>query len=134
VLGELQAITYNEWLPALLGSGLGAYRGYDPNVNPSISNKFATAAFRFGHSIVGTDIEFLDNAGNQVGETLSFADAFFNRAAVKVNRIDPLLMYLSRGPAQELDTKVVGELRNMLLAVPGSTVRLDLATLNIQRG
>src|SRR5262249_40203253 len=35
VVGELQAITYNEWLPALLGPGaLRPYQGYNPNVNP----------------------------------------------------------------------------------------------------
>src|SRR5262249_35622235 len=84
-IAELQAITYNEWLPALLGSGIGPYTGYNPKVNPSISNEFATAAFRMGHSLVGSDVEFLDNDGNEVADGLSFADAFFNPGAVKAN-------------------------------------------------
>ena len=134
VIGELQAITYNEWLPALMGSGLGAYAGYNPAANPGISNEFATAGFRFGHSVVGADIQFLGNNGVQVAPQLSFADAFFNPAAVRANGIDPLLKYLASDPAQELDTKVVDELRNMLLDVPGASVRLDLAALNVQRG
>ena len=33
-----------------------------------------------------------------------------------------------------MDTKVVDELRNMLLTSPGSTAALDLAALNVQRG
>jgi len=45
VAGELQVITYNEFLPALLGSNsLRPYSGYDPNVNAGIANEFSTAA------------------------------------------------------------------------------------------
>ena len=133
VIGEIEAITYNEWLPALLGSGLGGYTGYKAGVNPGISNEFATAAFRFGHSVVGADIEFLGNDGTAVAPALSFADAFFYPEAVQANGIDPLLKYLSSDPAQEVDTKVVDELRNLLVTVPGATVKMDLAALNIQR-
>ena len=31
---------------------------------PGITNEFSTAAYRFGHSAVGNDVEFLDNNGN----------------------------------------------------------------------
>ena len=58
-----QHITYNEWLPIVLGSeymaeldilpvSYGYNNKYDPKINPSIVNSFATAAFRFGHSLV----------------------------------------------------------------------------------
>ena len=37
VIGEIQAITFNQFLPSLLGpNALTAYRGYNPNVNPGI--------------------------------------------------------------------------------------------------
>ena len=134
VIAEVQAITYNEWLPALLGTGgVGPYRGYNPNVNPSISNEFATAAFRFGHSIVGDDIEFLANDGTEIADSLSLRDAFFNPAVVKANGIDPILKYLASDPTQEVDTKVVDDLRNFLFGQPGQG-GMDLAALNIQRG
>ncbi|MCA9147333.1 MAG: hypothetical protein KDB05_31365, partial [Planctomycetales bacterium] len=50
VIAELQSITYNEFLPSLLGrNALSEYRGYDATVNPTIANEFSTAAYRFGH-------------------------------------------------------------------------------------
>ena len=43
----IPAITFNEFLPALLGEGaISEYSGYDPSVNPGISNVFSTAMTR----------------------------------------------------------------------------------------
>ncbi len=42
VIAELQSITYNEFLPALLGeNALSEYNGYISKVDPSISNEFS---------------------------------------------------------------------------------------------
>jgi len=54
VIGEIQFITYNEFLPAM-GVNLAAYQGYDPNVDASISNEFAAVGFR-GHSQIHGEI------------------------------------------------------------------------------
>src|SRR5207302_1485570 len=76
---EIQAITYKEWLPAMLGpNALPAYQGYNPNVNPGIANEFSTAIFRLGHSLLGEDVEFLDNKGLPVHDEVSLSEAFFN--------------------------------------------------------
>ncbi|HYT92262.1 MAG TPA: peroxidase family protein [Gemmataceae bacterium] len=133
VIGELQAITYNEWLPALLGRSLPAYRGYNPSANPGIANEFSTAAFRLGHSLLGDDVEFLDNNGQPVAEEVPLSEAFFNPPLLTANGIDPILKYLSSDPASELDTKVVNSVRNFLFGPPRAG-GFDLASLNIQRG
>ena len=52
---EIERITYTEFLPAL-GVQLHAYHGYDPKVDPAITNEFATVAFR-AHSMVHGEFE-----------------------------------------------------------------------------
>jgi hypothetical protein len=134
VIAELQAITYNEFIPALLGEGaLPRYRGYNARVNPGIANEFSTAAFRLGHSLLGADVEFMDNRGQEVHEEVPLREAFNNPALVVETGIDPILKYLASDPAQELDNQVVDEVRNFLFGQPGAG-GFDLASLNIQRG
>ncbi|MGE3817830.1 MAG: peroxidase family protein [Isosphaeraceae bacterium] len=134
VIGEIQAITFNEWLPALLGPGaIAPYQGYDPSVNPGISNEFATAAFRLGHSLLGDDVEFLNDAGLPVAEEIGLKDAFSNPDLIRALGIDSVLKYLASDPASELDTMVVDGVRNFLFGPPGSG-GLDLVSLNVQRG
>jgi hypothetical protein len=131
---EIQAITYNEFLPALLGRGaLDRYTGYHPGVNPDIANEFSTAAFRLGHSMLGDDVEFLDNNGNDVRDELALANAFFNPGVVKETGIDPVLKYLASDKMQEVDNQVVDGVRNFLFGPPGAG-GFDLASLNVQRG
>ena len=134
VIAEIQSITYNEFLPALLGNGaLTPYRGYKAWVNPGIANEFSTAAFRFGHSAVGNDVDFMDNDGNEVADEMSFAQVFFNPPVLQQTGIDPILKYLASNDMQEIDTHVVDPLRNFLFGAPGQG-GMDLASLNIQRG
>ena len=55
-----------ELIPALLGkNALPKYQGYNPYVNPGIANEFSGAVFRLGHSMLGDDIELVDNDGTR---------------------------------------------------------------------
>ncbi len=55
VSAEQQYITYNEFLPDL-GVKLSPYRGYDPAVNATLGNEFATVGYR-AHSMIHGEIE-----------------------------------------------------------------------------
>lgn len=135
VTAEIQAITYNQFLPALLGEeALGPYTGYDPTVNPGIANIFSTAAYRFGHSMLSSELLRLDETGNVADEgNLSLRDAFFSPDELTENGIDSLLRGMAAQQAQEIDNMVIDDVRNFLFGPPGSG-GFDLASLNIQRG
>ena len=58
VAAELQAITFREYLPALLGGTehIPPHQGYNKSVNVGMSNIMATAAFRWRHNRVNRPI------------------------------------------------------------------------------
>ncbi|XP_033693957.1 peroxidasin homolog isoform X5 [Tursiops truncatus] len=138
---QVQHITYRHWLPKVLGEVgmkmLGEYRGYDPGANAGISNAFATAAFRFGHTLVNPLLQRLDENFQPVAHGhVPLHKAFFSPfRIVNEGGIDPLLRGLfgvpgkMRVPSQLLNTELTERLFSM-----AHTVALDLAAINIQRG
>jgi hypothetical protein len=132
----IQAITFNEFLPALLGeASFPEYNGYNPELDASISNEFSTALYRFGHSMLTSLILRLDSDGNEIPEGhLALRDAFFSPDRVlHEGGIEPILRGLATQYMEEVDTRLVDEVRNFLFGPPGSG-GFDLASLNIQRG
>ena len=129
---QMQAITYHEFLPLLLGTeALEPYDGYDSEVDPSISNEFSMAAYRFGHTMLSPSLLLVDRSGDE--REVSLLEAFFNPSMLMEEGISGLLRGLVRQQAQAVDPLVVDEIRNLLFGPPGSPGR-DLAALNIQRG
>ncbi len=135
VTAEIQAITYNEFLPALLGVGsLDKYTGYDETVDPSIANIFSTAAYRLGHSMLSGELLRLNNDGTGIDDgNLALRDAFFAPDELIDNGIDSILLGAASQVAQNIDNLIVDDVRNFLFGPPGSG-GFDLASLNIQRG
>jgi hypothetical protein len=132
---EIQHITYDEFLPHLVGNAIGRYHGYDRSVDPTISLEFAGAAYRFGHSIVSNETERVDNLGAVTGPELGLKDTFFLTPAEFADGggADGFLRHLGSDPSQAMDARIVDDLRNFLVDAAGG-VSMDLAAINIQRG
>ena len=129
----LQSIVYNEWLPAM-GIHLEHYTGYDPTVDPSISNVFSAAAFRMGHTLLNSNIMRIGNDGNVIPEgNVTLQEAFFRPSLIQQGGISPLFKGMGVQVEQNLDGKIVDDVRNFLFGPPGAG-GLDLAAINIQRG
>jgi len=135
VTAEIQAITYNEFLPVLLGpQAIRPYHGYDPSVNPGIANIFSTAAYRFGHSMLPSELLRLNDDGSVIeAGNLSLRSAFFAPQELVDQGIDSVLLGAASQESQEIDTQIVDDVRNFLFGPPGAG-GFDLASLNIQRG
>ena len=129
---EMVNITYSEFLPHLLGAdAIKPYHGYDPTVDPRITEEFAGAAYRFGHSIVSNEISATSNLGAFTSEQTLAQSFFEDTATFDATGADGLLRHLSGDLANPLDAHIVDGLRNFLVDPPDG---MDLAAINIQRG
>ena len=132
----IQAITYQEFLPAL-GISLRPYSGYKTTVRPDLANTFATAAYRLGHTMVADEVLLLDNQCHEIepGE-IDIIDVFWEPQLVVKYGIDVLIKGAAAHDQYQTDTKITNVLRNFLFGDENDTTRfgIDLGSLNIQRG
>ncbi|NTS75558.1 peroxidase [Catenovulum sp. SM1970] len=144
VTGKIQKITYQDWLPAL-GIQVSEYQGYQFDVNPAISNTFAAAAFRFGHTMLPNNLAILqsDNSpatmisrGRVFNGEIPLINAFFNPELVAEYGANYFLKGLAETSQQQVDIHLVDAIRNLLFFDHTGTAIFgnDLAMLNIQRG
>ncbi|XP_071090838.1 thyroid peroxidase-like [Haliotis cracherodii] len=134
VVAELQVITYNEWLPQILSAngvanynlGLGNYN-YNSSLDPSLSNVFSTAAFRFGHSMVPENLTI----GSEVVDT----GDLFKRTKYVINSLDDVISSFLGAAGERADAWYVDGMRQRMFEEDSDTKDgFDIVSLNIQRG
>jgi hypothetical protein len=139
---EVQYITYTEFLPSV-GVQLPRYRGYDPQVNASVSNEFATVGYR-AHSMVHGefDVDFdpgdftaaqlaaFNKQGIKITDTpedhaltVPLDIAFFNPDLVHSIGEDKVLAALSAEREYHNDEQIDETMRSVLFRVPKPTAK-----------
>jgi len=133
---EIQFITYTQFLPAL-GIRLAPYEGYQPSVNPGLSNEFAVVGYRAHSMIHGefdtsvpagtyTDAQLaafaaqqivVEPDGDQVKLEIPLAAAFGNPDLLQNLGLGPVFQSLSQRQ-YENDEQIDNALRSVLFQVP----------------
>ncbi|XP_062573135.1 peroxidase-like protein [Saccostrea cucullata] len=150
VIAELQHVTYNEFLPAVLdnfhmtsfnlrSSPFGHANVYSPQIDPRTINAFGVAAYRMGHSLVRNTVGHDRGVGGvqsfPVSQHFERPDLMFN------NGYEYMARWMSREPKSRGDRFLVDGIRNRLFEFPpvdgmhpSETLSFDLGALNVQRG
>jgi peroxidase len=147
IAAGVQHVMVNEFLPLLLGhkhiadyqfkpaANGGYWQGHDPRVTISTGTAFASAAFRYGHSMIEGTIRRMDPKSGALikSELLRF---LFKRPFMfyEPGAVDQLIAGMLLSPAEHTDPFVSEELSGHLFQPPKAKFGHDLAAINIQRG
>ena len=146
ILGaEMQVVVFGQWLTALLGKTTverdrlalrPEFDSYDAKADPGVRNSFATAAFRYGHTMLQGVLDLFDVATERKSGEFELRDSFFDTAEYQRNGGDgfnEILLGLTLQSGQGRDRFVETALTAFLFEnVEGEGT--DLMARNIQRG
>uniref|UniRef100_A0AC35U3Z6 ShKT domain-containing protein n=1 Tax=Rhabditophanes sp. KR3021 TaxID=114890 RepID=A0AC35U3Z6_9BILA len=127
----IQVVTYNEFIPALLGANnartlIPEYHGYKDNVDASISLEFGGAAFRL-HGMISDSYPLLNDRYQSVSN-LRFIQGMNQIKNIISSGTDALIRGIISQPLRK-PQRVTPQVSEEMF---GGSV--DLATINIQRG
>ncbi|XP_055523825.1 uncharacterized protein LOC129717733 [Wyeomyia smithii] len=140
-----QHITFREFLPIILGKQVcrlfnleletsGFYKGYDPSTNPTVTNEFAAAAFRFGHSLIQGSYMRADRFHRFIPNNVTLHEESADGDLGGPGSLHRLVRGMVNQRALKRDEFITAELTNHLFQTRSFPFGLDLAAINIQRG
>jgi len=148
---EYQHIIYNEWLPAILGNQFlkrtellpltdGFSEAYSNTFDPRVTNEFAAAAFRVGHTWIPDVIRVFDAISREEmlrndGKPLFDLQNVFNVHSIlrSGNLMDKILNGITVQLMQDFDNNFVEDITEHLFDEPDQRRGADLVAFNIQR-
>ncbi|VDM29400.1 unnamed protein product [Toxocara canis] len=145
---KVQHIVFNEWLPVVLGCETAArydliprktgyYTGYDDHCDATMTQEMATAAFRFGHTLIRNQFPRMNDKFEEAGDSIDLKSMFNNESFYYLpatGHIESVLMGLLGAESMAFDRHISNAIRNHLFQRPGGPLTgLDLPALNIQR-
>ncbi|UYV75020.1 hypothetical protein LAZ67_12002124 [Cordylochernes scorpioides] len=156
IIAEIQHISYNEYLPIVLGHELmekydlklvphntyktyttclwqGYYEGYSPKINAGIRAGFQSAAYRFGHSLLPDATERFNKFHEKLEAIRLSSQLLQPYDLYRPGIIDSFMLGLVNQEAYRMDTEITTEVTNHLFEKPGDRFGLDLAAINMQR-
>ncbi|KAL4224794.1 hypothetical protein ACF0H5_015490 [Mactra antiquata] len=142
-----QHVVYSEYLPLLLSDktltkyklkvkSTGFQDFYDKTLDPSVSNAFAVAAFRYGHTQVHKVIGMMDNDSKNIIEPQPLEKHFFEPIlyhSFNDSGMDSMLRWSSSERCPLTDRKIENSIRTKLF-LDDHMNSFDLISINIQRG
>ncbi|KAK6013582.1 heme peroxidase, partial [Ostertagia ostertagi] len=146
VIAQIQHITYNEFVPIIVGKEnlkkhaldlqVNGYDSrYDMNIDGSTLNVFATAVGQFFLTLLPDKITVTDSFGNTkreepLGKVFNDPSFIYQR-----NRLDAVVRFLTRSPIMKPGLHLTPELKNTFRRGGGSTEQgIDMAAQIIQMG
>ncbi|XP_011505800.1 PREDICTED: peroxidase-like [Ceratosolen solmsi marchali] len=147
---QLQHITYNEFLPIVLGETEISRRNLKPlskgfkllnnnsDVNPAIANHFASAAFRFAHTLLPGLMKVTDKQKGtfsyiQLHKILFNPYSLYNEGGVE-NSVSTATSNLIQKTSTHVTSQLTKHLFQDKMVNQTLPCGLDLVSLNIQRG
>lgn len=112
IIAEIQHITYSEWVPLILGDKYNKKffsNEFHEDIDPRVSNSFASAAMKFTNSLVDSYLKIFDEKRNQT--TVLRLHENYNKpeAVEKPGNLDGLIRGLATQSCQKLDLDVVSD-------------------------